>query len=99
MTPIGPLHASIVDRATRLFTLAAGTQAIVRVQSPILLNLFTEPEPDFSLLRPREDCYRAGHPRPPDVPLVIEVADASLRYDRWARHLSTRRRASSGLDP
>ena len=82
MTPIGPLHASVVDRATRLFTLAAGTHAIVRVQSPIRLNLFTEPEPAISLLRPQDDFYRAGHPQPPDVLLVIEVADASLRYDR-----------------
>ena len=82
MTPIGPLHASVVDRATRMLTRAVGSQAIVRVQSPIRLNLFTEPEPDISLLRPQDDFYRAGHPQPPDVLLVIEVADASLRYDR-----------------
>ena len=40
----------------------------------------------------REDFYRNAHPQPADILLVIEIADASLRYDRqikaplYARH-------------
>ena len=44
------------------------------------------------LLRPRDDYYKAAHPRAADALLVIEVADTSLRFDRliklplYARH-------------
>src|SRR5262249_43238009 len=33
-------------------------------------------------LKPREDFYSSGHPRPADVLLVIEISDSSLKYDR-----------------
>jgi Uma2 family endonuclease len=55
---------------------------IVRVQNPVVLADRAEPEPDLAVLRPRGDGYRRSHPRPADVLLVIEVADASLEYDR-----------------
>jgi len=83
MTPIGPRHAASVDRATRLFvTTVSGDEAIVRVQSPVRLSLYTEPEPDIALLRPRADFYASGHPGPGDILLVVEVADSSLDFDR-----------------
>ena len=28
------------------------------------------------------EIYRGGHPQPPDILLVLEIAEASLRYDR-----------------
>jgi hypothetical protein len=34
MSPIGPRHSAVVDRATRLFVSLAGERAIVRVQGP-----------------------------------------------------------------
>jgi Uma2 family endonuclease len=82
MSPIGPRHCAVVDRVTRIMVLAAGTSAIVRIQGSIRLNGFTQPEPDVVLLRPRDDFYRAGHPQPADILLVLEIAEASLRYDR-----------------
>lgn len=54
---------------------------IVRVQSPILLSEYSEPQPDLALLRPHEDFYASGHPRPEDVLLVVEVSETSLDYD------------------
>lgn len=92
MPPIGPTHASIVDRLTERFVLAAGGRAIVRVQSPIELSDFSQPEPDIALLVPRADFYAAALPRPSELLLVIEVADTTLRHDRdtklplYARH-------------
>src|SRR5688572_3230119 len=78
MTPIVPRHAASVDRANRAFVRSlSGDEAIVRVQSPIRLSLYTEPEPDISLLRPRADFYASAHPGPADVLLVVEVADSS----------------------
>ena len=92
MTPIGPVHAVAVARANRALLRSAGDRAIVWVQNPIRLDAFSEPQPDLVLLRPPEDVYRAAHPGPADILLVIEIADSSLRYDRdvkaslYARH-------------
>jgi len=82
MSPIGSPHSAAVDRAVQAFFRAIGTRAIVRVQGAIRPNYYSEPEPDIALLRPRADFYSSGHPKPPDVLLVVEVADSSLRYDR-----------------
>lgn len=82
MSPIGPRHAAAVKTLNRLFSRQVGDEAMVGVQDPILLEEFDEPEPDLSLLRPRSDAYRHAHPRPNDIYLLIEVADASLLKDR-----------------
>ena len=82
MTPIGSRHAATVDRCNRLLQRLAADNAIVRVQNPIQLDDYSEPEPDISLLRPRDDFYAAAHPLPDDVLLVVEVADTSIGYDR-----------------
>jgi Uma2 family endonuclease len=82
MSPIGSPHAAVVDRVNHRLALVAGGLAIVRVQGPIRLDAYTQPQPDIALLRLRDDYYRPGHPQPADVLLIIEVADASLRYDR-----------------
>jgi Uma2 family endonuclease len=82
MAPIGPLHAAAVDRAADALTARVRPHAIVRVQSPIRLAEFSEPQPDVVLLRRRDDFYRAAHPQPPDILLVIEIAVSSLYYDR-----------------
>lgn len=39
------------------------------------------PTSSCCLLRPRPDFY-THHPAPADIPLVVEVSDTSLRYDR-----------------
>ena len=92
MTPIGLGHVSCVNRLNQLFATHAAGKAIVSVQNPIRLNAQSEPQPDIAVLRYRDDFYRDFHPTPEDVLLIVEVADASLRYDReiklplYARH-------------
>jgi Uma2 family endonuclease len=78
---IGDLHASCLNRIVELFFDLAGKSATRSIQNPIRLA-DSEPEPDFALLVRRADFYAAGKPRPADVYLVVEVADASLAYDR-----------------
>lgn len=78
-------HASCVDRLNYLFVRSLGDRAVVRVQNPVQLDDWSEPEPDVSLLRPKGDFYAAGHPMPPDVYLIIEVADTSLARDRFVK--------------
>jgi Uma2 family endonuclease len=42
-------------------------------------------QPDVMLLHRRADFYRTSHPTAEDVLLLIEVADASLAYDRQTK--------------
>lgn len=85
MAPIGAGHAGMVNRLTEALVLACAGQAVVQVQNPVLLDRFNEPEPDFAVLRRREDFYEGQKPGPGDVLLLIEVADTSLRFDRTVK--------------
>ena len=82
ISSIGSRHAAGVDVLGRTLNRQVGDDVIVRVQSPILLDDDSEPQPDITLLRFRADFYRESHPTPADVLLVIEVADATLDTDR-----------------
>ena len=92
MSPIGSEHSGTVNALNRALVRAVGDRAIVAVQNPVQLDDLSEPEPDFALLKPRDDDYRRATPRPHEVLLIIEVADTSLAYDRavkrslYARH-------------
>ena len=74
MAPIGDAHAAISNRLNRLLVLAVGERGIVAVGNPVRLSLHSEPQPDFSVLRPRAD-YQTRGPRPEDVILAVEVSD------------------------
>jgi Uma2 family endonuclease len=82
MCPIDPVHAAQVDRLTRLLTKQCGEEIIVRVQNPIRLDGYNEPQPDLALVRWQEDFYAQSHPTPADVLIAIEVANSSLAADR-----------------
>ena len=83
MSPIGSEHAACVNKLNRLFsTLLPPEDATISVQNPIILDDGAEPEPDIALLKPRDDAYASGHPRPNDVLLIVEVADTSVDDDR-----------------
>jgi Uma2 family endonuclease len=81
MSPVGPKHASIVNRLTRLLHRQLADRAILSVQNPIHLSQYSEPEPDLTLLQERSDFYENAHPEPEDVLLVIEISSSSLAYD------------------
>ena len=82
MTPIGSKHAACVNRLTRLLSDQVGRRAILSVQNPINLGERSEPQPDLALLHVRPDFYASAHPEPPDVLLVVEVAETSADVDR-----------------
>jgi Uma2 family endonuclease len=82
MSPIGPRHSAAVLRANQSLVRIVGDRAIVGVQGSVRLDMYDEPQPDLYLLRPKEDFYASGHAGPPDILLIIEVADSSLRYDQ-----------------
>lgn len=82
MSPIGERHAACVARLTQIITLLLKRAFLVWTQNPIQLDGYSEPQPDVVVLRPRDDFYRNGHPKPEDILLVIEVSDSTLEYDR-----------------
>ena len=93
MSPIGSRHAAVVTRLQRLLERLASDRAIVRVQQPIRLDSYSEPEPDVAVVELRDDFYAAAHPTPAEILLIIEVADTSARYDR-SRKLPSYARAA-----
>ena len=92
MGPIGSRHQATVDRLNALFSSRVSESAMVRVLGPVRLAEDSEPQPDVTLLRLRDDFYGTAHPGPEDVLLLVEVSDTSTEYDRevklplYARH-------------
>ena len=82
MAPIGSDHAGLVIRLTRLLAKAVDDKAILSVQNPVRLSNRSEPEPDFAVLKVREDDYRKQHPAAADTLLIVEVSNTSERFDR-----------------
>ena len=82
ISPMGPRHAASVSRINHLlFPLFAGN-AVLRIQLPLRLNDYNEPQPDLSFVKVRRDFYELRHPGPADVFSILEISDTSLRYDR-----------------
>jgi Uma2 family endonuclease len=93
MPPIAISHAGTVGLLTHLLSAALGQSAQIRVQQPARLDNYSEPQPDLTVVRPRDDFYRTHHhPGPADTLLIVEVSQSSLRLDRdvkvplYARH-------------
>lgn len=85
MPPIGPEHAGCVDEVVRLLYRVVGEGVTIRVQSPVVVTEYWEPYPDVAVLRSRPGGYRARHPGPDDVLLLVEVADTTLARDRGTK--------------
>ncbi|MDT4898413.1 MAG: hypothetical protein QOH25_3490 [Acidobacteriota bacterium] len=70
MSPIGERHAACVDVLAELFSEQLQRKVIIRVQNPIQLGNYSEPQPDVALLKRRDDFYRRAHPTSADVLLA-----------------------------
>jgi Uma2 family endonuclease len=92
MAPIGSDHAGKTIRLSTLLSSALAGRALISQQNPVHLGAYSEPQPDITVLRYRDDFYEKSHPRPEDVLLLTEIADTTIRYDRdvkiplYARH-------------
>lgn len=71
-------HGNGIMFSTNELVRVFGDTHLVRVQCPINLTLYSQPQPDFALIRKGGDV--SSHPATAD--LVIEVSDTSLAYDR-----------------
>lgn len=82
MSPLGPRHAACVARLTSQLYKLGYADIIIRVQDPVRLADYSEPQPDIAVVQRRADYYSDSHPEPEDILLLIEVAETSLSYDR-----------------
>jgi Uma2 family endonuclease len=81
LSPIGSPHAACVKKLSNFLAHELFGRAIVSTQDPVVLRELSEPQPDVTVLKFRDDYYESAHPEPQDVLLLIEVADSSIRYD------------------
>jgi Uma2 family endonuclease len=85
MAAKGTAHSSATTRARKILEQKLCDRALVRVQEPVLLNEYSEPEPDLAIVMVDPMDYATNHPQPAQVYWLIEVADSSLAYDCGAK--------------
>jgi len=78
---IGDRHALTVDLLNQLLVKALPDNFRVRVQNPLRVGDFDEPEPDF-VVSDLTLYDGTRHPRPNETVLVVEVSDSTLKQDR-----------------
>jgi Uma2 family endonuclease len=78
---VTPLHAGTLARLAQLFGHTAEKWLLV-VRSEVVLNEYSQLQPDLMMVEPRSDYYSNRHPGPEDVYLLVEVSDTSLTTDR-----------------
>lgn len=82
MSPQGTRHATVVHLvADALRSVLPG--AYLRLQVPLALGNYSEPEPDVAVVTGSPRDYLDDHPTA--ALLVVEVADSSLRHDRMRK--------------
>ncbi len=77
----GTLHTAAVAPIDNVIRKLLGDLVLIRLQDPIHLDNFSEPEPDIALVIPDPLYYEAHHPTPAEIYLIIEVADTSIKKD------------------
>jgi Uma2 family endonuclease len=81
MAAKGTAHSAAVTRTDKLLNNRLGQRILVRLQDPVRLNDYSEPEPDIAVVIPDPLYYEDHHPSPSEIYLIIEVADTTLRTD------------------
>jgi Uma2 family endonuclease len=79
--PPNPPHSNTVSNILASLPRHLPSGWRIRSEQPITLA-DSEPQPDITLARGDQTTYRSRHPSPPDIGLVVEVADTSPNVDR-----------------
>lgn len=82
MAAKGTAHTAAISRTSELLRERLQNRILIRLQDPVQLDDYSEPEPDLAIVLPDPAFYEDHHPTPSEIFLIIEVADSSLRYDR-----------------
>lgn len=78
--PQGSAHFTAIGLVEDALRAAFGPGWLVRTQGPVALDAESEPEPDIAVAQGGRRDYSREHPSRPI--LVVEVAEASLAFDR-----------------
>ncbi len=84
----GTRHAIFNDLVADILNEKLGKNVYLRNQNPIILDDFSEPEPDIVLAKPPRGNYLEKHPTPTDIYLVMEISDTTLHQDRETKSLA-----------
>jgi len=79
---IGEKHSAVVEKLSETLRDKLGKSVSLRNQQPIKFSDYNEPQPDLAVLQRRDDFYFYEKPVPKDVLVLIEISDATLKYDR-----------------
>lgn len=80
-----PRHTSCISRLEKLLRAVEPLGFLGRMQAPVRLEQFQEPQPDAAVVQGGVDDFTQRHPGPEDLAVVIEVSLSSLNYDRTTR--------------
>ena len=85
VAPTGYEHGAGLNSLACAVVMACGDRATAWIRSSVRLGPMDLVQPDFAVLRPRDDFYAGRHPEPADTFLMVEVSWSTLRYDRTTK--------------
>lgn len=80
----GTPHDSCMDAFEGILPTLLPSDWFMRCQRAVTLS-DSEPEPDYAIVRGPRTRYRANHPTPAEIGLLVEFSHSSLRIDRVAK--------------
>ena len=83
MTPEGSRHAAVMDIVAHHLQRVFGSEFYVRIQHPLAVDDYSEPEPDVAIVRGAAHDYLDAHPTA--AVLIVEISNESLPYDRTVK--------------
>ena len=79
-----PPHSFSVEVLSAFLRELVGRKFVVRSQQPVTMG-DSEPEPDIAVAAGSMRDFKARHPGPDDLELLVEVVDTTLRTDRTTK--------------
>ncbi len=76
-----PLYSLVNQLAADYLRKILGERGVIRIQEPVHLNDRSEPEPDIAIVAHPLRQYFDHHPTKNEIFLLIEIADATLKFD------------------
>jgi Uma2 family endonuclease len=74
----GRAHKTCISTLLKRLVILIDDRATLRCQAPVTFPNHSEPEPDFAIVKNREDDYLSAHPLPNDVLLMSPWTDLAL---------------------
>ena len=80
--PKNPPHSWSTKVLLRALDRLLGMGWTWRLEQPLRIPEYTEPEPDIAIVRGSDDDYKHRTPEPADLALLVEVSESTLDRDQ-----------------